>query len=71
MLWDTEGHDDLGRLRPITYANTDCFLICVSLVQRDQFKNAIQKWMAEVKTCAKPCPCILVATKLDLRQQLE
>ena len=71
QIWDTAGHDDLGRLRPIAYANTDCFMICFSLMQRDSLHNACQKWVSEVKTCAKACPCILVGTKLDLREELE
>ena len=28
---DTAGHEDLGRLRPIAYSNTDCFVICFDL----------------------------------------
>ena len=71
QIWDTAGHEDLGRLRPIAYANTDCFIICFSLMQRDSLENACKKWISEVKTTAKACPCILVGTKLDLREELE
>ncbi len=71
QIWDTAGHEDLGRLRPIAYANTDCFIICFSLMQRNSLENACKKWISEVKTCARACPCILVGTKLDLREELE
>ena len=40
-------------------------------MQRDSLLNACQKWVSEVKTCARACPCILVGTKLDLREELE
>ena len=71
QIWDTAGHDDLGRLRPIAYANTDCFIICFSLMQKNSLENACKKWISEVKTTARSCPCILVGTKLDLREELE
>ena len=71
QIWDTAGHDDLGRLRPIAFTNTDCFLICFSLKDRNSLKRAVSKWKAEVKTTAKECPIVLIGTKLDLREDLE
>ena len=40
-------------------------------MQRNSLDNACKKWISEVKTTAKACPCILVGTKLDLREELE
>ena len=71
QIWDTAGHEDLGRLRPIAYTNTDCFLVCFSLVDKNSLKQACTKWIAEVKATAKSCPCILVGTKMDLRDERE
>ena len=71
QIWDTAGHEDLGRLRPIAYTNTDCFLVCFSLVDKNSLKQACTKWIAEVKATAKSCPCILVGTKMDLRDEFE
>ena len=71
QIWDTAGHEDLGRLRPIAYTNTDCFLVCFSLVDKNSLKQACTKWIAEVKATAKSCPCILVGTKMDLRDGRE
>ena len=71
QIWDTAGHEDLGRLRPIAYTGTDCFLVCFSLVDKNSLKQACTKWIAEVKASAKDCPCVLVGTKLDLREEIE
>ena len=67
MIFDTAGHDDLGRIRPIAYQNTDCFIVCYATNDRNSFKNATSKWLNEIKSCAQSAPCILVGTKSDLR----
>ena len=70
-IYDTAGHEDLGRIRPIAYNNTDCFLICYSINNRESFKNATTKWLQEIKNTAQQAPYILVGTKSDLRKQAE
>ena len=71
MIFDTAGHDDLGRIRPIAYQGTDCFLVCYATNDRNSFKNATTKWLSEIKSCATAAPCILVGTKSDLRAEAE
>ena len=66
-IFDTAGHDDLGRIRPIAYNGADCFLVCFAINDRNSFENATSKWLSEIKTCAQMAPCILVGTKSDLR----
>ena len=39
-LVDTAGQEDYDRLRPISYPQTDFFLICFSLDDRLSFENA-------------------------------
>ena len=68
---DTAGHDDLGRLRPIAYINTDCFVICFDLTQPETLDRARTWWLAEAKCTVKQAPCILVGCKLDLREYIE
>ena len=72
-LWDTAGQEDYDRLRPLSYPNTDVFLIAFSVISPDSYDNVQNKWYKEL--CDQPpstvdietVPVILVGTKMDLR----
>lgn len=66
-LWDTAGQSEYDRLRPLAYPQTDCFLICFSVVSRTSYENARDKWADEVEHHAPTVPRLLVGTKIDLR----
>jgi len=67
-LWDTAGQEDYDRLRPLSYPQTDVFLICFSLVSPPSFENVRTKWWPEISHHAPSTSLVLVGTKLDLRE---
>ncbi|TIA93615.1 hypothetical protein E3P99_00032 [Wallemia hederae] len=66
-LWDTAGQEDYDRLRPLSYPQTDVFLIAFSIASPTSLENVKYKWVPELKHHAPNVPIILVATKVDLR----
>jgi len=47
-LFDTAGQEDYDRLRPLSYPQTDVFLVCFSVVSPSSFENVKEKWVPEI-----------------------
>uniref|UniRef100_A0A6B2LLY8 Uncharacterized protein n=1 Tax=Arcella intermedia TaxID=1963864 RepID=A0A6B2LLY8_9EUKA len=70
-LWDTAGQEDYDRLRPLSYPQTDVFLVMFSVVSPATLENAKAKWIQEVRHYCPGAPIVLVGTKVDLREDVE
>lgn len=70
-FWDTPGNEELDRLRPLSYPQTDLFVILYSVVNLTSFDNITAKWVPEITLHMPGTPWILVASKTDLRDQQE
>ncbi|XP_038049844.1 ras-related C3 botulinum toxin substrate 2-like [Patiria miniata] len=70
-LWDTAGQEDYDRLRPLSYPQTDIFLVAYSVEGPTSYANVQSKWIPELQHHAAGVPFILVGTKIDLREDKE
>jgi Ras-related C3 botulinum toxin substrate 1 len=82
-LWDTAGQEDYDRLRPLSYPQTDVFVLCFSVISPTSYTNITNKWMPEIRHHCPDTPVILcgkkswniflkfifdIGTKIDLRE---
>lgn len=67
-LWDTAGQEEYDHIRPLSYPDTDIFLVCFSIDSDTSFRNVKSRWLPELKEHAPNTPFILIGTKCDLRE---
>lgn len=65
---DWSGQEDYDRLRPLSYPQTDVFLVCFSVTSPASFENVKEKWFPEVHHHCPGVPCLIVGTQVDLRE---
>ena len=63
--------EDYDRIRPLSYPQTDVFLLCFSLVSPATFENIRSKWKPETSYHCPAVPVLLVGMKEDLRNDPE
>ncbi|CAF0824202.1 unnamed protein product [Brachionus calyciflorus] len=68
-LFDTAGQEDYDRLRPLSYPQTDVFLVCFSVVNPSSYENVKEKWVPEILHHCQNTPFLLVGTQIDLREE--
>lgn len=68
MLVEQAGQEDYDRLRPLSYPQTDVFLVCFSVISPSSFENVRAKWIPEISHHAPNVPFLLIGTKTDLRE---
>jgi small GTP-binding protein len=70
-LYDTTGQEDYDRLRPLSYPNTDIFVLCFHIDEVCQLDNIQEKWAPEVKSYCPKARLLLLGTKKHLRYDEE
>ena len=70
-LWDPSGGEDFDRLRPLSYPQTDVFLICFDINNERSFENVRNRWQPEITHYMPSTPWLLVGTKSDLRADVD
>lgn len=66
VLYDTAGQSDYDRLRPLSYPQTDVFLVCYSMISQPSLMNVKSIWIPEISHYCPGVPFLLIGTKLDM-----
>ena len=69
-LWDPAPQEDYDRLRPLSYPETDVFLLVFSVISPSSFENIRIKWHPEVSHYCPGIPIILVGLEISFRDDL-
>lgn len=59
-IWDTAGHEDFERLRPLSYPYTHVILLCFAIDDPESFDDLVDKWKPELDFFCPKVPVILV-----------
>ena len=60
-LFDTAGQEDYDRLRPLSYPQTDVFLVCYSVVSPSSYENVKEKVTKQTTTTVDTfCPKLAI-----------
>ena len=66
-LFDTTSQEDYDTLRPLSYPQTDIFLVCFSVLNTKTFESVKSKWVPEISRHCPDSPYLLVGLDVDLR----
>lgn len=70
-LWDTARLPDYSHLRPLSYAKTNVFLVCYSVVDPESFYDIETYWLPELQRYEPQVPFAIIACKTDAREGVE
>lgn len=60
------GQEDYDRLRPLSYPQTDVFLVCFSVVSPSSYENVREKWVPEITHHCAKTPFLLVSKLIQI-----
>jgi Ras-related C3 botulinum toxin substrate 1 len=69
-LWNTAGQEDYDRLRPLSYPQTDVFLVFARVGDKSTYESVEQKWIPEIKYHCPDTPFIIVGISVGDNEEL-
>lgn len=69
-LFDTAGQEDYDRLRPLSYPQTDVFLVCFSVTSPASFENVKGAFLSSIVTCYSYLYLIVTGSQLYYRSNV-
>ena len=71
-IWDLAGQPKFSNVRPVFYQGAFGALLCFDTTRKETFEN-LDKWIDELRrhTHTEGVPLVLIATKMDLEDQME
>ena len=66
-LFDTAGQEDYDRLRPLSYPQTDVFLVCFSVTSPASFENVKGAFLSLILACYSCLYLITTGSQLHYR----
>ncbi len=71
-LWDTSNQEseDYDRLRPLSYPQTDCFILMFSVMSPAAYENIRTRWFPEVMHHCPNAKCIVAGAQIELRDDI-
>lgn len=72
QIWDLAGQQRFSQVRSMFYKGSFGALLVYDVTRLDSFENIKTGWIAELeKNLPNPVPVVLIANKIDLRDQVE
>ncbi|CAL5984749.1 Rac/Rho-like_protein [Hexamita inflata] len=72
IFWNTACAEDYDRIRPLSYPNTNVFVLCYALNNPESLQNIYSKWLPEIKAHTQvDIPFIILGMKSDLEYSHE
>lgn len=71
-IWDLAGQPKFSNVRPVFYQGAFGALLCFDITRKETFEN-LHKWVEELRrhTHTEGVPIVLIATKMDLEDQIQ
>jgi Ras-related C3 botulinum toxin substrate 1 len=67
VIWNTAGNDEYAQIRPLSYPETDAFILFFSVMDPESLESIKTTYYPEIVRCCPQTPYILVGTEIEGR----